>query len=97
MNAAPLALNTRSRSRELACHFPRRIKRSPSSRPGDAQVQLDLVVKPSVYNAFTCESAHYAFASDFKITRAKSITLARAQRRSSHGGRTGSRFCPTKH
>src|SRR5882724_4962109 len=63
----------------------------------DEQVQLDLGTKSSVYNCFTCESAHHAFPSDSKTTRSKSIALAGAERRSSDGGRTGRRLRPPKH
>src|SRR5207253_8397960 len=76
---------------ELACHFLSRISNWPRTCNSTWSSTTVYIV------AFTCESAHPAFPFHSKISHPKSIALARAERRSSDGGRTGRCLHPTKH
>src|SRR5438874_11733776 len=71
--------------RVLGCHFPGRISNSTSRCNSTSSSNTVYIV------TFTCESAHPAFPLPSKNTCPKAIALARAERRSSDGGRTGRR------
>src|SRR6478609_9757579 len=77
--------------RVLGCHFPGRISNSTSRCNSTSSSNTVYIV------AFTCESAHPAFPLPSKNTCPKTIALARAERRSSDGGRTGRLLHPPKH
>src|SRR5438105_3347382 len=78
-------------SRVLARHVPGRISNSTGRCNSTSSSNTVYIV------TFTCESAHPAFPLPSKNTCPKAIALARAERRSSDGGRTGRRLHPTKH
>src|SRR5437016_14626818 len=77
--------------RVLGCHFSGRISNSTSRCNSTKSSNTVYIV------TFTCESAHPAFPLPSENTCPKAMALARAERRSSDGGRTGRRLHPTKH